>query len=427
MSTAAPPRTRDVAYRGFRLAADHGSGSAEGLRADARGLLLAEPAGVRPGPDGDDRRYEWGAWTAPPVPAGFAVGEVVPSWTAETPDGCWLEVEVRGWHGDAPATGWYVLGRWAGDDGTVRRASVPGQRDPAARVETDTLVVGEAAVTGWQVRATLLRPAGSDRTPTLRSVGAVATGRPGTTATGTAHTDGAPHVDGAGHADEAARTDGAAHADEHAAGRPDGRARGLVLDVPRYSQRLHAGAYPEWGGGGDSWCSPTCTSMVLAFWGAAPPADRYAWVDPPGPRPVVVHAARHCFDHAYAGAGNWPFNTAYAGLHGLDAFVTRLRSLAEAEAFIAAGIPLVVSAAFRSGEVPGLDYDTRGHLIVLAGFTADGDPVLNDPYAPDDEAVRRVVDRGRFEAVWQGGSGGMAYVIRPSDVPLPPAPAQANW
>ncbi|TDC32270.1 peptidase C39 family protein [Micromonospora sp. 15K316] len=413
MTTAAPPRTRDIAYRGFRLPGEEAAGVGVGLRAEAHGLLIGEAAGVRPGPAGDEGRYEWGSWTAPPVPVGFPVGEVVPSWTALTPDGCWIEVELRGWHGDGPATGWYVLGRWAADDRTVRRGSVPGQRDGAARVETDTLVIGAATVTGWQLRVTLLRPAGGGAGPVLRTVGAVATGRPGTAPPDTAHRP-------------TSATDGPDPAPvEQSPGRP-GDARGVVLDVPRYAQRLH-GPYPQWGGGGDSWCSPTCTSMVLAFWGAAPPARRYAWVDPPGPRPVVVHAARHCYDHAYGGAGNWAFNTAYAGLHGVDAFVTRLRSLAEAEAFIAAGIPLVVSAAFRAGEVPGLAYDTRGHLIVLVGFTSDGDPVLNDPYAENDEAVRRIVRRDRFEAVWQRGSGGMAYVIRPSEVALPPAPAQANW
>ncbi|MFI7605309.1 C39 family peptidase [Micromonospora sp. NPDC049366] len=393
---------RNIAYRGFRFPGDETGGVTVGLRAGAYGLVLAGPAGdrVRPGPDGDDRRYEWGHWTAPPTPCGFRVAEVVPSWTADTPDGCWIEVELRGWHDDTPTTGWYVLGRWSADDRSLRRTSVPGQRDGGARVSTDTLVVDDATVTGWQVRVTLLRPAGSPLTPTLRTVGAVASGRD----------DAEPHP-------------------TSPAQRPPsgtGTAWGVVLEVPRYSQRRH-GAYPRWGGGGDSWCSPTCTSMVLEFWGAAPSPERYAWVDPPGPRPVVVHAARHCFDHAYAGAGNWSFNTAYAGLHGVDAFVTRLRSLAEAEAFIAAGIPLVVSAAFTRGEVPGLDYDTKGHLIVLVGFSADGDPVLNDPYAPDDEAVRRTVDRARFEAVWQRGSGGMAYVIRPPGVPLPSAPAQPNW
>ncbi|MEU8298449.1 C39 family peptidase [Micromonospora sp. NPDC048909] len=422
MTAAAPPRTRDIVYRGFRFPADLASGTTtEGLRGEAGGLLLAEPDGApttRPGPDDDDRRYEWGRWTAPPVPVGFAVGEVVPSWTALTPAGCWIEVELRGWHDDAPATVWYVLGRWAADDQALRPTSVPGQRDGAARVATDTLVVTGATVTGWQVRVTLLRPAGSTLTPVLRTVGAVASG-PETAAS--------PDVTAG--PDTVAGPDGVPdRRDTTTAVDPARRtAHGVVLAVPRYSQRLHAGTYPQWGGGGDSWCSPTCTSMVLAYWDAAPPAERYAWVDPPGPRPLVVHAARHCFDHAYAGAGNWPFNTAYAGLHGVDAFVTRLRSLAEAEAFIAAGIPLVVSAAFTAGDVPGLDYDTRGHLMVLVGFSPSGDPVLNDPYAPDDEAVRRTVDRGRFEAVWQHGSGGVTYVIRPPGVPLPPAPVQPNW
>ncbi|MFG1895134.1 peptidase C39 family protein [Micromonospora zamorensis] len=382
MTIAAPPTGRDIAYRGFHLPADTTAGNGDGLLATGRGLAL----------DGVDQR---GTWTSPPVRVGFPVTEVVPSWTADTPAGCWIEVELRGWHDDAPSTGWYRLARWAADDLAVERTSVPGQRDGDARVDTDTLIVTGATVTGWQARITLCRLAESPTGPVLRSVGAVATGPTST-------------------AQEYAQPASSA-------------AWGRVLDVPRYSQRLHAGQYPQWGGGGDSWCSPTCTSMVLAHWGAEPTPEHYAWVEPPGPRPVVVHAARHCYDHAYAGAGNWSFNTAYAGRYGVDAFVTRLRSLVEAEAFIAAGIPLIVSAAFRADEVPGLGYDTAGHLMVLVGFTVDGDPVLNDPYAPDDDAVRRTVPRQRFEAVWQRGSGGVAYVLRPPSVPLPPPPAQANW
>ncbi|MGC4746442.1 peptidase C39 family protein [Micromonospora sp. DT201] len=383
MTIAAPPTQRDIAYRGFHLPADTTAGSGDGLLATDRGLTLDSAEGR-------------GTWTAPPVPVGFGVVEVVPSWSADTPDDCWIEVELRGWHNDVASTDWYLLARWAAGDHAVQRTSVPGQRDGDARVDTDTLIVTGATVTGWQARVTLCRPAGSPTSPVLRSIGAVATG--------------------------------ATPTDEGYEQQPDSAgAAARVLDVPRYSQRLHAGQYPQWGGGGDSWCSPTCTSMVLAYWGAEPAPERYAWVVPSGPRPVVVHAARHCYDHAYSGAGNWPFNTAYAGLHGVDAFVTRLRSLVEAEAFIAAGIPLIVSAAFRADEVPGLAYDTRGHLMVLVGFTADGDPVLNDPYAPDDDTVRRTVPRQRFEAVWQRGSGGVAYVLRPPSVPLPPPPTQANW
>ncbi|MFI7429478.1 peptidase C39 family protein [Micromonospora sp. NPDC049836] len=408
---AADP-ARDIAYRRFRFPADLGLGTADGVVAGADGLTIGATTGRRDHTDphsGVTSGYETASWTSPAVPVGFPVEEIVPSWTGDTPAGGWLRVELRGWVGKQPGTAWYDLGHWAADESSLHRSSVPGQADPDARVAVDTLVVAGTAVTGWQLRVTLFRPAGAADGPVLRTVGAVASA---SAAAATPPTTGV----GPNPADPAAGAGSAAAA-----------ARGRVLDVPRYAQRLHAGGETRWGGGGDSWCSPTSVSMVLDFWGAGPTPDRYAWVDPPGHRPVVVHAARHCYDHAYAGAGNWAFNTAYAGRHGVDAFVTRLRGLAEAERFIAAGIPLIVSAAFTREQVPGLDYDTRGHLMVLVGFTAEGDPVLNDPYAPDDDGVRRTVPRAPFETAWQGGSGGIAYVIRPESVPLPPPPRQANW
>ncbi|WP_259275942.1 peptidase C39 family protein [Micromonospora chalcea] len=399
---------RDIAYRRFCFPADRNMGRADGLAAGPDGLALDGAPGRLTHTDphsGTTAEYAAGTWTSPVTPLDFTAVELVPSWTAHTPAGCWLRVELRGWAGDAASTGWYELGHWAADDSAVHRASVPGQADDRARVAADTLRVTGATVTGWQVRVTLLRRLDAADGPALRTIGVVASTDP-------------PDV---GHR-AGARTGAGAEAGADAGG-----ARGRVLDVPRYAQRLHATGETRWGGGGDSWCSPTCVSMVLDFWGAGPTPDRYAWVTPPGPRPRVVHAARHCYDHAYAGAGNWPFNTAYAATHGVDAFVTRLRSLAEAELFVAAGIPLIVSAAFTAGQVPGLDYDTRGHLTVLVGFTADGDPVLNDPYAPDDERVRRTVPRAPFESAWQAGSGGIVYVLRPESTPLPPPPAQANW
>ncbi|WP_254909605.1 peptidase C39 family protein [Micromonospora sp. NBS 11-29] len=405
----APDPGRNVAYRRFRFPVDRDLGHADGLAAGPDGLVPEATAGRLTHTDphsGATAEYAAGSWTSPVVPVGFAAAELVPSWTADTPPGCWLRVDLRGWAAGAPTTGWYELGRWAADDGAVHRSSVPGQSDDRGRVAADTLRLTGATATGWQVRVTLLRPADhpTDSTrPVLRTVGVVASADP-------APDPGRPATPDAG-------TTGA---------EPTG-AWGRVLDVPRYAQRLHAAGETRWGGGGDSWCSPTCVSMVLDFWGAGPTPERYAWVDPPGPRPAVVHAARHCYDHAYAGAGNWPFNTAYAATHGVDAFVTRLRSLTEAERFVAAGIPLVISTAFTAGQVPGLDYDTRGHLVVLAGFTADGDPVLNDPYAPDDERVRRTVPRAPFEVAWQAGGGGITYVLRPESVPLPPAPTQPNW
>ena len=97
--------------------------------------------------------------------------------------------------------------------------------------------------------------------------------------------------------------------------------------------------------------------------------------------PCVDHAARFTFDAAYDGTGNWPFNTAYAAHYGLDAFVTRLRSLQEAELFLAAGIPLVASIAAGPGELDGflLPQGTAGHLVVIVGFTDDGRPDRQRP------------------------------------------------
>ena len=111
--------------------------------------------------------------------------------------------------------------------------------------------------------------------------------------------------------------------------------------------------------------------------------------------------------------------------------MTQLRSLAEAERFIRAGIPLVASIATRPRELDGFLFSggTNGHLVVIVGFDAAGNPIVNDPVAWDDASVRRVYDRAQFERVWLRGSGGTVYVIHPPDVPLPAAPADAtaNW
>ena len=63
--------------------------------------------------------------------------------------------------------------------------------------------------------------------------------------------------------------------------------------------------------------------------------------------------ARYVFDYHYQGAGNWPFNTAYAAARGLVSDVTQLHDLSEAEPFIKAGIPLVASIAFSSNKLDG--------------------------------------------------------------------------
>jgi hypothetical protein len=173
--------------------------------------------------------------------------------------------------------------------------------------------------------------------------------------------------------------------------------------------------------------------MVVGSWGTGPiPAD-YAYVlqrYPGHQDPQVDYAARHVFDYNYDGAGNWPFNAAYAGEFGLEGFVTRLRGLDEAEQFIKAGVPLVTSVSFKKSQLDGAGYGTAGHLMVIRGFTKDGDVIANDPAShliPSDDQVRVVYDRQQFTDAWIGTTGGIVYVIHPESTPLPTSPAEANW
>jgi len=174
--------------------------------------------------------------------------------------------------------------------------------------------------------------------------------------------------------------------------------------------------------------------MILDYWHVGPTDAELAIF--PGPTkpdgtpytdPQVDFAARAVFDWRYDGAGNWPFNTAYAGSRGLEGFVTRLRSLNEAERFIAMGIPLVASI---NGRLPGFFFGkTNGHLLTIVGFTASGDVISYDPASTSDATVRRVYDRAQFEKAWMTATGGIVYVIHPIDGGLPAniAGLPNNW
>ena len=373
-----------------------GGGVHQGTVVAGHMLTFAHAVGLRryADPFGETATFEYAAWVSPEVRSVVGATALVPSWNAETPGDSWLEVEVRVSLDAVTMSRWFSLGRWAETDAVIHRTSVPGQDDGRVRIVTDTLDMVSGTFASYQLRVALHRPFGSTVLPRVRLLGAM------TSATSSV----------------------APSSDAGAGVWSDGAAWGTELRVATYSQQVHRGEYPELGGGGESWCSPTSTSMVLDYWGRGPAPAEYAWVDPGLADRCVAQAARQVYDHAYAGAGNWSFNVAYAARPGLTAFVTRLRSLAEAESYLTAGIPLVASLAFRAGELAGAGYQTQGHLLVIVGFDDQGNVICNDPAShgqPRNEAVRVVYDRAQFERAWQGGSGGIVYVIHPDDVPLP--------
>ncbi|RBM10300.1 hypothetical protein DI005_37580 [Prauserella sp. PE36] len=367
--------------------ADRGfAGELTGVEAGENGLRIGTPAGV-------DDGYEYGRWTSPVRSPGFDASELIASWTADTPPRTWLRVEARARTASGADTAWYVLGDWAHDDADLRRTSVPGQDDAHASVNVDTLVAKPGVrLRSYQLRVSLYRERGSSATPVLRTAGAMTSLVPDRF--------------------------------EVTVSRP-GPARGIELPVPRYAQNVHRGSYPEYGGGGENWCSPTSTAMVLEFLGSGPGERELSWLPKDYPDRAVAHAARFTYDYAYEGTGNWPFNTAYAGNYGLEGHVTRLHSLTELEDYVARGIPVITSQSFLASELDGAGYGTAGHIMVVVGFTEDGDVIVNDPAADSAEGVRKVYDRAQFETIWQrtkrhdadgnvaSGPGGVVYLITP--------------
>lgn len=171
----------------------------------------------------------------------------------------------------------------------------------------------------------------------------------------------------------------------------DGALEPIELDVPTYSQYT--------GDPGHGWCSPACLAMLLGAQGVK--------ID-------VSQAAAATYDEAYRGTGNWAFNIAFASKFGLRAFVAYLRGLAHARRFLAAGVPLALSITWKQGDLAGAPLpESDGHIVVLRGFDASGNPIVNDPAQP---TIRTVYPRAQLQKCWLS-HGGIAYVIAPRRIP----------
>ncbi|MDO9379586.1 MAG: C39 family peptidase [Nocardioidaceae bacterium] len=373
--TAAQAATAPVGTTRWTSDAQLAKGSATGTRVSTGSIRHAKAVG-RSTVAGT--AYAWSRWTSPWASTGFAATEVIPSWNATTPTGSLVQVQVRVRTTAGRTGSWDTVADWASADSSVKRRSGTPQTDDVARVVADTVrATGSHRIGAWQVRLKLMRKAGA-KSASVQSVGATFSTARSVPAT--------------------SRTT---------------MTRTTRLAVPQYSQMIHMGEYPKWNGGGEAWCSPTSTTMVLRYLKSGPTAAQYAWVNKGYRDRFVDHGARQTFDYRYGGTGNWSFNTAYAGSFGLDAHVTRLRDLRDAEKLVKAGTPVIVSIEFSRGQLSGAPISsTAGHVVVITGFTADGRVLVNDPAGTTNAAVDRTYDRAQFERAWIGGSNGTAYVIK---------------
>jgi hypothetical protein len=317
--------------------------------------------------------FKVGEVTSPRIATDFPFTEAIASWNADTPDGTWIETQISAeiagrW------TKWYSLGIWADDYNTLHRHSVKLQGDTDGFVAVDTLILnGKKAPPADAYKLKFRLFSANSAVPTIRN------GSLAYSTTAVAPTSLAP-----------------------------GSATNwnVTLTVPECSQDMYPGE------GGEVWCSPTSTSMVLGYWGDGQGAVCT----------VRVHAAvTGVFDWIYDGHGNWPYNTAYAATQttasgALEGYVVRFTSMAQLETWVKAGVPVVISYAWKKSQLDNVSIGSSdGHLAVVVGFDAAGNPVVNDPAEPaGDTAVQRTYNRAQLESLWLEKSGGTAYLMYPT-------------
>jgi cell wall-associated NlpC family hydrolase len=286
-----------------------------------------------------------------PGPFDNAVG----SWNADLPPGARLEMEARvrlegGW------SSWYRLGSAEGRPGRRLKLRSPGpQEDAHGKVASDTLLLkSPASALRWRLRLQAGRGA-----VVLRQ------------AAFTASDPQAP------------------------AAPPPFRPGPWVRRLPVRGRSQFAETDDCRG----SICSPTSLAAVLEYWGLR--------------RPTLDMAGR-VRDGSCGDFGNWPFNTAAAGALGFDAHVARLESLDDLADEVAAGRPVVVSLTFGPGELPGSPIpQTKGHLMVVTGFSPRGDVLVMDPAGKTARQTPRAYGRAAFHRAWRVNKRGLSYIISP--------------
>lgn len=307
-----------------------------------------------------------GSFMLPALHYGAGFNRVVPSWNADCPPGTFVAIELAA----SPDSGktwtkWLQVARW-GDTAAIKAASneAVDKVDDVAKINEDTFEIKQGKADRLRMRVTLR----SDRPATT----------PVVTLVGLAVAD---------------KTQAAVPDDSRSAAwgkevQTDFRSQGW--EQPDMSYRI---------------CGPTSTTMMLTAHGIKLP---------------TADVARTCWDDANGIYGNWPFIAAGASdlmRRNADAipakagkrkafrsWVSWAPDWKQVEQEVAAGNPVVVSIRFKPGELKNAPIaSTAGHLILVKGFTKDGDPIAHDPAAKNASKGRIIYNRQELHRARHGG------------------------
>lgn len=278
---------------------------------------------------------------------------LVMSWSSKTHDNTSVEIWVK-IRTEGKWSSWFSYGKWS-DKGN-NTGSFNGQKDILATLDVDLLLVNRGHADAVCVRVELFRKDHGTPSPIFENY--FIAFKP------VEASEKRPYVDQT--------------VDIHLKVQPYSQ-----LDIPEIGNKI---------------CSPTCVTMVMAYYGL---------------EKQITDTAKGVIDNGTGIYGNWSYNVAYANERGLRAHVERLESLFEIEGYLKEGIPLIASIKVKELEALHGVYQTypSGHLVVITGlFFKEGQYYfrVNDPAANTSDKVPREYLVSEFFNVWNG----IVYVIR---------------
>lgn len=281
----------------------------------------------------------------------FPFNVIVPSWNCLAPQKTGVRIEIRAGMEDR-WTDWFEISQW-GREITARGDGVKKSWD--GYVDADTLELYQH-YNNIQYRVTLISYNGT-QTPQLKRLALVYT-------------------------------------DKYQLGERDdvqsSEAWGKVLDVPFFSQMVEE---PSIAG---RICSPTSMTMVLNYFQKELPTSKVADL---------------AYDPLNGIYGNWPYTGAVAGEMGLKSYVTRFPDWRGVEEQIIKGNPVIISIRFGTNQLTNSPISSSsGHIIVVRGFTKDGNVICNDPAAYTKDKGQVIYDREELRKAW---SNGVAIITEP--------------
>ncbi len=308
-----------------------------------------------------DGKYRLATHTSRVIRAAFPFNDLVPSWNVDVPEGTGFVVQIRmGRQAGDFWTPFYYLGRW----GQVPRDAVKKViRDEFGTIDIDYFR-SDQVFDRIQYRL-LLATTDPEQTPTLRRFGLAYSNT---------------------------MNDESLAREHRSKVRPAPQARwARRLPVPFRSQRDED---PKIAG---SVCSPTSTAMVMEYRGVNQP---------------TAHMAEVIWDAEYRMFGNWARAVQGAYLAGVPGYLRRFGNWDEVHKEIAAGQPVIASIRVRElNGLRGAPYRrSNGHLLVIVGFDAEGNVLVNDPAARTADSGMATYFREDMDKAWLD-HGGVGYVL----------------